>query len=49
MMLIAGSAIWCSLRKRTLGHFLLNRLQRLVILFVSGMLLILPPQVWISQ
>ena len=49
MMLIAGSAIWFSLRKRTLGQFLLNRLQRLVIPFITGMLLILPPQVWISQ
>jgi hypothetical protein len=49
MMLIAGSAIWYSLRKRTLGQFLLNRLQRLVIPFITGMLLILPPQVWISQ
>jgi len=48
MMFIAGSAIWFSLRKRTLGQFLLNRVQRLVIPFITGMVLIFPPQVWIS-
>jgi len=48
MMFIAGSAIWYSLRKRTMGQFLLNRVQRLVIPFITGILLIFPPQVWIG-
>jgi len=48
MMFVAGSAIWFSLRKRTLGQFLLNRVQRLVIPFITGIVLIFPPQVWIG-
>ena len=48
MMFIAGSAVWFSLRKRTLGQFLLNRVHRLVIPFITGMVLIFPPQVWIG-
>jgi glucan biosynthesis protein C len=48
MMFIAGSAIWFSLRKRTLGQFLLNRVQRLLIPFITGIVLIFPPQVWIG-
>ena len=48
MMFIAGTAVWYSLRKRTAGQFLLNRVQRLLIPFVTGMVLIFPPQVWIA-
>ena len=48
MMFIAGSAIWFSLRKRTLGQFLLNRIQRLLIPFITGIVLIFPPQVYIG-
>jgi len=48
MMFVAGSAIWYSLRKRTAGQFLLNRIQRLLIPFVTGMALIFPPQLWIG-
>ncbi|MGD8998185.1 MAG: acyltransferase [Anaerolineae bacterium] len=49
MMLIAGTAICYSLRKRTVGQFLVNRVQRLLIPFVTGMVLILPPQVWFGH
>jgi hypothetical protein len=48
MMLIAGTAIWYSLRKRTAGQFLLNRVQRLLIPFVTGIVLVFPPVVWCS-
>jgi glucan biosynthesis protein C len=48
MMLIAGTAIWYSLRKRTGGQFLLNRVRRLLIPFVTGMVLVFPPVVWFS-
>ena len=48
MMFIAGTAVWFSLRKRTVGLFLLNRVQRLLIPFVTGMVLIFPPQVWVA-
>ncbi len=46
MMLIAGTAFWYSLRKRTAGQFLLNRVQRLLIPFFTGMVVIFPPVVW---
>ncbi len=48
MMLIAGTAIWYSLRKRTAGQFLLNRVQRLLIPFVTGTVLVFPPVVWFA-
>jgi glucan biosynthesis protein C len=48
MMLIAGTAIWYSLRKRTAGQFLLNRVQRLLVSFVTGMVLVFPPVVWFA-
>lgn len=48
MMLIAGTAVWYSLRKRTVGQFLLNRIQRLFIPFVTGMVLVFPPVVWVA-
>ena len=49
MMLIAGTAIWHSLRKRTAGQFLLNRVQRLLIPFITGVVLLYPPVVWYAQ
>jgi hypothetical protein len=48
MMLIAGTAIWYSLRKRTAGQFLLNRVQRLLIPFLTGMVLVVPVVVWLG-
>lgn len=48
MMLIAGTAIWYSMRKRTAGQFLLNRVRRLLIPYITGMVLVFPPVMWFS-
>jgi hypothetical protein len=48
MFIIAGMAIWYSLRKRSLGEFVRERIQRLVVPFVVGMLLLVPPIVYFS-
>jgi hypothetical protein len=48
MMLIAGTAIWYSLRKRTVSQFLLNRVHRLLIPFITGMVIVFPPVTWFS-
>jgi len=42
MFLIAGMAIWYSLRRQTAGEFLVERVRRLVVPFVTGMLIIVP-------
>ena len=46
MFLIAGLAIWYSLRKRTAGQFVLERFRRLFIPLVVGALLLVPPMVY---
>jgi fucose 4-O-acetylase-like acetyltransferase len=46
MMAVAGFAIWHSLRRRTATVFVRERLQRLVVPFVLGVLVIVPPQVY---
>jgi hypothetical protein len=48
MFVVAGMAIWYSLRKRTLGEFVRERIKRLVVPFVMGMLLLVPPIVYAS-
>jgi hypothetical protein len=48
MFLIAGIAIWYSLRKRTSGEFILERTKRLLIPFIVGVPLLIPPQVYFS-
>lgn len=46
MMLIAGIAIWYSLRKRTVAEFLRDRVRRLLIPFIVSLPLFVPPQVY---
>ena len=46
MFLMAGTAIWYSLRKRTVGEFVRERIRRLFIPFVVGLPLLVPPQVY---
>ena len=43
---IAGVAIWHSLQKRTVTAFVCERLQRLLIPFLVGLLVIVPPQIY---
>lgn len=49
LFLIAGLAIWYSLRKRTAGQFALERTRRLVVPLVVGTLLLIPPMVYYGQ
>ena len=46
MFLMAGTAVWYSLRKRTVGEFARERFRRLFIPFVVGLPLLVPPQVY---
>jgi len=46
MFLMAGIAIWYSLGARTAGEFVRNRVRRLLIPFVVGVPLLVPPQVY---
>lgn len=46
IFLISGITIWYSLRKRTAKEFILNRIRRLFIPFVVGLLVVVPPQVY---
>jgi hypothetical protein len=48
MFLIAGMAIWYSLGRRTVGQFLRERVGRLLIPFVTGMLTIVPVMVYFA-
>jgi len=46
MFLIAGMAIHYSLLKRSVKEFLAERLRRLIVPFVTGMLIVIPPQAY---
>ena len=47
MFLMAGMAAWYSLRKRTAGQFAMERIRRLLIPLIFGVLVLIPPQVHI--
>ncbi|MFC1997608.1 acyltransferase [Chloroflexota bacterium] len=49
LFLIAGLAIWYSLRKRSAGQFALERTRRLVVPLVVGTILLVPPMVYYGQ
>jgi peptidoglycan/LPS O-acetylase OafA/YrhL len=49
LMLLAGFAGQYSLRRRTSGEFLWDRTRRVLIPFVVGMLVLVPPQVYIER
>ena len=48
MFLMAGMAVWYSLRKRSAGQFVGERFRRLFIPLVFGVLVLIPPQVYIG-
>jgi hypothetical protein len=48
MFLMAGMAVWYSLRKRTAGQFAGERSRRLFIPLLFGVLVLIPPQVYID-
>jgi len=47
--LISGAASWFSLRFRTGGQYALERVKRLLIPFIFGTLVIIPPQVYLER
>jgi len=49
LFLIAGLAIWYSLRKRSAGQFALERTRRLVVPLVVGTILLVPPIVYYGK
>ncbi len=48
LMLIAGTAVWYSLRKRTVAEFAWERVKRLLVPFITGLVLALPPMVYLQ-
>ncbi|GLH74682.1 membrane protein [Geothrix limicola] len=49
LMLIAGMATAFALRRRSLGAFAWDRVKRLLLPLVFGMLVIVPPQIWVER
>ena len=49
LMLIAGLATAYALRKRSVGAFAADRVKRLLLPLVFGMLVIVPPQIWVER
>lgn len=49
LFLIAGMAIWYSLSKRTASEFVVERVKRLLIPLIFGVLVIVPPQIWVRE
>ncbi len=48
LFLLAGASAYFSLRRRTGGQFERERVQRLLVPFVFGILVLIPPQTWIG-
>jgi glucan biosynthesis protein C len=46
--LLAGAASWFALRRRTGGQYVAERLKRLLVPFVFGLLVIVPPQLYFA-
>jgi glucan biosynthesis protein C len=49
LMLIAGTATAFALRKRSIGTFAVDRIKRLLWPLIFGMLVIVPPQIWVER
>ena len=49
MFFIAGMAVWYSLGKRTAGEFVRERVRRLLVPFIVGLLVFLPLQMYIAM
>lgn len=47
LFVIAGTGIWFSLRSRTIGVFAIERLRRLLVPLLFGLVVIVPPQIWL--
>lgn len=49
LFFISGCGVWFSLRRRSLGTFTRERLQRLLIPILFGMFLVVPPQIYFER
>lgn len=49
LFLVSGAGTWFALGKRTIGQFLGERSRRLLVPLVFGMLVIVPPQVFVEK
>jgi glucan biosynthesis protein C len=49
LFLLAGAATWFALRRRSGGQYALERLKRLLIPFVVGLLVLAPPNAYFAQ
>jgi hypothetical protein len=47
LFMISGTGMWYSLRSRTTGEFAGERIRRLLVPLVFGVVVIVPPQIWI--
>jgi len=48
LFLLAGASTYLAMRKRTTGQYLLERVKRLLVPFLFGWLVLIPPQTWIG-
>lgn len=48
LFLLAGASVYFSLRRRGVGQFSLERVQRLLVPLVFGIFVIIPPQTWVG-
>jgi glucan biosynthesis protein C len=48
LFLLAGASTWFALRARSSGQYILERLKRLMIPFIFGTLVIVPPQMYFA-
>ena len=49
LFLVAGASSWLALRSRNGGQYALERLKRLMVPFVFGTLVVVPPQMYFAQ
>jgi glucan biosynthesis protein C len=49
LFVIAGAGMWYALQRRSPGEFARERVQRLLVPALAGMLLIVPPQVYVER
>jgi len=49
LFLAAGASTWFAMKKRSGGQYLIERLKRLMVPFIFGTLVIVPPQMYFAQ
>jgi peptidoglycan/LPS O-acetylase OafA/YrhL len=49
LFVVAGAGVWLALQRRTVGHMVRERTQKLLLPLVVGMFLIVPPQIYYER